>query len=129
LSKYILKGLGEIESELENLNLGELGEFELDIFPEPLIKKIWAFGYAIRFKFRLWGFSQNLKQKLDMYSFNNNSVKVWGIEKGFKLVKRFKSWEKLFEYVFLNFGIVISLQQLDSGALLIDLNFEKNQKN
>jgi hypothetical protein len=130
LSKYIEKGLSEIESEIENLNLGELGEFELDIFPEPLIKKIWGFGYALKFRFRLWGISQNLKQKLDMYYlYNNNSDKVGGIEKGFKLVKRFKSWEKLFEYVFLNFGIVISLQQLDSGALLIDLNFEKKQKN
>jgi hypothetical protein len=128
LSKYILKGLGEIESEIENL--GDLGEFELDIFPEPLIKKIWAFGYAIKFKFRLWGFSQNLKEKLDMYLFiYNNSDRVWGIEKGFRLVKRFKSFEKLFEYVLNNFGIVISLQQLDSGALVIDLNFEKIQKN
>jgi hypothetical protein len=128
LSKYILKGLGEIESEIENL--GELGEFELDIFPETLIKKIWGFGYALKFRFRLWGISQNLKEKLDMYYlYNNNSVKVWGIEQGFKLVKRFKSFEKLFEYVLNNFGIVISLQQLDSGALVIDLNFEKIQKN
>jgi hypothetical protein len=129
LSKYIVKGLGEIESELENLNLGDLGEFELDIFPEPLIKKIWGFGYALKFRFRLWGISQNLKQKLDIIYTYNNSDKVWGIEKGFKLVKRFKSFEKLFEYLFLNFGIVISLQQLDSGALIIDLFFEKNQKN
>lgn len=128
LSKYIEKGLSEIESEIENLNLGELGEFGFELLPEPLIKKIWGFGYAIRFKFRLWGFSQNLKQKLDIIYTYNNSVKVWGIEQGFKLVKRFKSFEKLFEYVFLNFGIVLELQQLDSGALVIDLNFEKIQK-
>jgi hypothetical protein len=120
LAKYIIKGLSEIETEIENF---EIENFNPENLTENFIKRVYAYAYALIFKFRLFGSS---RWKLDIIYTYNNSVKGWGIARGFKLIKTFKNWFKLVDFVLKNWGIVLN-EPPPSGELVLVLL--KNSKN